>query len=62
MNTQADPLKTLSYCTYIYLKLLIMSTVQETTTHNFVCTFLQDTNMPQLPPQLLVGLRAQLVT
>ena len=39
-----------------------MSTVQETTACNFVFAFLQGTNMPQLPPQLLVGLRAQLVT
>ena len=62
MNTQADPLKTLSYYTYIYLKPLIMSTTQETTVHNFVFAFLQGTNMSQLPPQLLVGLRSQLVT
>ena len=62
MDTQADPLKMLSYCTYIHLKPLIMSTVQETTACNFVSTFLQGTNMPQLPPQLLVGPRAQLVT
>ena len=39
-----------------------MFTVQETTTHNFVSAFLQGTNMPQPPPQLLVGLRVQLVT
>ena len=39
-----------------------MSTTQETTVCNFVFTFLQGTNMPQLPLQLLVGLRAQLVT
>ena len=45
MDTQADPLKTLSYYTYIHLKLLIMSTTQETTAHNFVSTFLQGTNM-----------------
>ena len=62
MDTQADPLKTLSYCAYIYSKLLIMSTVQETTACNFVSAFLQGTNMLQLPLQLLVGLRAQLVT
>ena len=62
MDTQADPLKTLSYCVYIHLKPLIMSTVQETTACNFVFTFLQGTNMSQPPPQLLVGLRAQLVT
>ena len=45
MNTQADSLKTLSYCVYIHLKPLIMSTTQETTTCNFVFTFLQSTNM-----------------
>ena len=39
-----------------------MSTTQETTACNFVSTFLQSTNLSQLPPQLLVGLRAQLVT
>ena len=39
-----------------------MSTAQETTACNFVSVFLQGTNMPQLPLQLLVGLRAQLVT
>ena len=39
-----------------------MSTAQETTAHNFVFTFLQSTNLPQLPLQLLVGLRAQPVT
>ena len=39
-----------------------MSITQKTTTCNFVFAFLQGTNMPQLPPQLLVGLRAQLVT
>ena len=39
-----------------------MFTVQETTTCNFVSTFLQGTNMPQLPLQLLVGPRAQPVT
>ena len=62
MDTQADPLKTLSYCAYSHYKPLIMSTVHKTTTQNFVSTFLQGTNMPQPPPQLLVGLRAQLVT
>ena len=39
-----------------------MSTVQETTACNFVSAFLQGTNLPQPPLQLLVGLRAQLVT
>ena len=39
-----------------------MSTAQETTACNFVSTFLQGTNMPQLPPQLLVRPRAQPVT
>ena len=39
-----------------------MSTAQETTTCNFVSAFLQGTNMPQPPLQLLVGPRAQLVT
>ena len=39
-----------------------MFTTHKTTAQNFVSTFLQGTNMPQLPPQLLVGLRAQLVT
>ena len=40
MDTQADPLKTLSYCAYIHLKPLIMSTTQETTACNFVSAFL----------------------
>ena len=62
MDTQADPLKTLSYCVYNYLKPLIMSTTQETTACNFVSAFLQGTNMPQLPLQLLVGPRVQPVT
>ena len=62
MNTQADSLKTLSYCVYSYYKLLIMFTTHKTTTHNFVSAFLQDTNMLQPPLQLLVGLRAQPVT
>ena len=62
MNTQADLLKTLSYCVYIYLKPLIMFTIQETTAHNFVSAFLQSTNMLQPLLQLLVGPRAQLVT
>ena len=39
-----------------------MFTTQETTACNFVSTFLQGTNLSQLSPQLLVGLRAQLVT
>ena len=62
MDTQADPLKTLSYYAYIHLKPLIMSTTQETTACNFVFAFLQGTNMPQPPLQLLVGPRVQLVT
>ena len=62
MDTQADPLKTLSYCAYSHYKSLIMSTTHETTAQNFVSTFLQGTNMSQLPLQLLVGLRAQPVT
>ena len=62
MNTQADSLKTLSYCAYSHYKPLIMSTAHKTTAWNFVSTFLQGTNMPQLPLQLLVGLRVQLVT
>ena len=39
-----------------------MFTTHKTTTHNFVFTFLQSTNMSQPPLQLLVGLRAQPVT
>ena len=62
MNTQADPLKTLSYYAYSYYKPLIMSTTHKTTTYNFVSAFLQGTNMSQPLLQLLVGLRVQLVT
>ena len=62
MDTQADPLKTLSYCVYSYYKLLIMFTTHKTTIYNFVSAFLQGTNMFQPLLQLLVGLRAQLVT
>ena len=62
MNTQADSLKTLSYCVYSYCKPLIMSTTHKTTTHNFVSTFLQSTNILYLFLQLLVGLKVQLVT
>ena len=39
-----------------------MSTTHKTTAQNFVSAFLQGTNMPQLPLQLLVGPRAQPVT
>ena len=39
-----------------------MSTTHKTTAWNFVSAFLQGTNMPQPPLQLLVGLRAQPVT
>ena len=48
MNTQADPLKTLSYCVYSHYKPLIMFTAHKTTAQNFVSAFLQGTNMPQL--------------